>query len=138
MKLVPHLGIRYPALSTDGFEAGYKTEIDAQNIFQMPVGVTVSGDFKTGDWTVAPKFDLSVVPTFGDKDAYLIIGITGLNANDDLAVCVIYSNPVQATLGVNATKGAWGFGLNYKLGVGSDGRMNNHGERSLFQNVTAR
>uniref|UniRef100_UPI003AB4274C ESPR-type extended signal peptide-containing protein n=1 Tax=Duodenibacillus massiliensis TaxID=1852381 RepID=UPI003AB4274C len=51
VKLVPHIGIRYTALSTDGFEAGYKTEIDDQNIFQMPVGVTVSGDFQTGDWT---------------------------------------------------------------------------------------
>ena len=125
VKLVPHIGIRYTALSTDGFEAGYKTEIDDQNVFQMPVGVTVSGDFHTGDWTVAPKFDLSVVPTFGDKDADLKLGITGVNATDDLAVRVIDSNPVQATLGVNATNGAWGFGLNYKLGVGSDDRMNN-------------
>ena len=125
VKLVPHIGIRYTALSTDGFEAGYKTEIGDQNIFQMPVGVTVSGDFQTGDWTVAPKFDLSVVPTFGDKDADLKLGITGVNATDDLAVRVIDSNPVQATLGVNATNGAWGFGLNYKLGVGSDDRMNN-------------
>ena len=125
VKLVPHIGIRYTALSTDGFEAGYKTEIDDQNVFQMPVGVTVSGDFQTGDWTVAPKFDLSVVPTFGDKDADLKLGITGVNATDNLAVRVIDSNPVQATLGVNATNGAWGFGLNYKLGVGSDDRMNN-------------
>ena len=125
VKLVPHIGIRYTALSTDGFEAGYKTEIDDQNIFQMPVVVTVSGDFQTGDWTVAPKFDLSVVPTFGDKDADLKLGITGVKATDDLAVRVIDSNPVQATLGVNATNGAWGFGLNYKLGVGSDDRMNN-------------
>ena len=125
VKLVPHIGIRYTALSTDGFEVGYKTEIDDQNIFQMPVGVTVSGDFQTGDWTIAPKFDLSVVPTFGDKDADLKLGITGVKATDDLAVRVIDSNPVQATLGVNATNGAWGFGLNYKLGVGSDDRMNN-------------
>ena len=125
VKLVPHIGIRYTALSTDGFEAGYKTEIDDQNIFQMPVGVTVSGDFQTGDWTIAPKFDLSVVPTFGDKDADLKLCITGVKATDDLAVRVIDSNPVQATLGVNATNGAWGFGLNYKLGVGSDDRMNN-------------
>ena len=125
VKLVPHIGIRYTALSTDGFEAGYKTEIDDQNVFQMPVGVTVSGDFQTGDWTVAPKFDLSFVPTFGDKDADFKLGITGVKATDDLAVRVIDSNPVQATLGVNATNGAWGFGLNYKLGVGSDDRMNN-------------
>ena len=125
VNIVPHLGLRYTRLSTDGFTAGFNTEIDDQNIFQMPVGVAVSADFETSGWTIAPKFDLSVVPTFGDKDADLKLGITGVSASDDLSVRVIDSNPVQATLGVSATNGAWGFGLNYKLGVGSDDRMNN-------------
>ena len=125
VNIVPHLGLRYTRLSTDSFKAGFNTEIDDQNIFQMPVGVTVSADFETSGWTIAPKFDLSVVPTFGDKDADLKLGITGVSASDDLSVRVIDSNPVQATLGVSATNGAWCFGLNYKLGVGSDDRMNN-------------
>ena len=125
VNIVPHLGLRYTAISTDGFEAGYVTDIDDQNVFQMPVGVTVSVDFETNGWTIAPKFDLSVVPTFGDKDADLKLGITGVSTTDDYAVRVIDSNPVQAQLGVNATNGAWGFGLSYKLGVGSDDRMNN-------------
>ena len=125
VKIVPHIGLRYTALSTDSFEAAYVTDVDDQAIFQMPVGVTVSGDFQTGDWTVAPKFDLSVVPTFGDKDAEMKLGVTGGTVTSDYGVRVIDSNPVQATLGVNATNGAWGFGLNYKLGVGSDDRMNN-------------
>ena len=125
VNIVPHLGLRYTAISTDGFEAGYVTDIDDQNVFQMPVGVTVSADFETNGWTIAPKFDLSVVPTFGDKDADLKLGITGVSATDDYAVRVIDSNPVQAQLGVNATNGAWGFGLSYKLGAGSDDRMNN-------------
>ena len=125
VNIVPHLGLRYTRLSTDSFKAGFNTEIDDQNIFQMPVGVTVSADFETSGWTIAPKFDLSVVPTFGDKDADLKLGITGVSASDDLSVRVIDSNPVQATLGVSATNGAWGFGLNYKLGVVSDDRMNN-------------
>ena len=125
VNIVPHLGLRYTRLSTDSFKAGFNTEIDDQNIFQMPVGVTVSADFETSGWTIAPKFDLSVVPTFGDKDADLKLGISGVSASDDLSVRVIDSNPVQATLGVSATNGAWGFGLNYKLGVGSDDRMNN-------------
>ena len=125
VKIVPHIGLRYTALSTDSFEAAYVTDVDDQAIFQMPVGVTVSGDFQTGDWTVAPKFDLSVVPTFGDKDADMKLGVTGGTVTSDYGVRVIDSNPVQATLGVNATNGAWGFGLNYKLGVGSDDRMNN-------------
>ena len=125
VNVVPHVGLRWTRLSTDGFTAGFNTEVDDQNVFQLPVGVTVAADFQTNGWTVAPKFDLSVVPTFGDKDAELKLGITGVTASDDLSVRVIDSNPVQATLGVNATNGAWGFGLNYKLGVGSDDRMNN-------------
>ena len=125
VNIVPHVGLRYTALSTDGFEAAYVTDIDDQNIFQMPVGVTVSADFETSGWTIAPKFDLSVVPTFGDKDADLKLGVTGASATSDYAVRVLDSNPVQAQLGINATNGAWGFGLNYKLGVGSEDRMNN-------------
>ena len=125
VNIVPHVGLRYTALSTDGFEAGYVTDIDDQNIFQMPVGVALSADFETNGWTLAPKFDLSVVPTFGDKDADLKLGISGVSATDDLSVRVIDSNPVQATLGINATNGDWGFGLSYKLGVGSDERQNN-------------
>ena len=125
VNIVPHVGLRYTQLSTDGFEAGYVTDIDDQNIFQMPVGVALSADFETNGWTLAPKFDLSVVPTFGDKDADLKLGINGVSATDDLSVRVIDSNPVQATLGINATNGDWGFGLSYKLGVGSDERMNN-------------
>ena len=125
VNIVPHVGLRYTQLSTDGFEAGYVTDIDDQNIFQMPVGVALSADFETNGWTLAPKFDLSVVPTFGDKDADLKLGINGVSATDDLSARVIDSNPVQATLGINATNGDWGFGLSYKLGVGSDERMNN-------------
>ena len=35
VNIVPHLGLRYTRLSTDGFTAGFNTEIDDQNIFQM-------------------------------------------------------------------------------------------------------
>ena len=87
--------------------------------------MALSADFETSGWTIAPKFDLSVVPTFGDKDAELKLGLAGVAATSADSVRVIDSNPVQAQLGINATNGAWGFGLNYKLGVGSEDRMNN-------------
>lgn len=110
----------------DDFEAGYDTKLDDMNVFQLPVGVTVSGEFESAGFTFAPAFDLSFVPAFGDKDADMTLGIRGTNAQaSNLAVQVIDSNPVQATLGLDATNGAWTFGLNYKLGVGTDSRMNN-------------
>ena len=123
--IVPHAGLRWTRISTDSFEAGYMTDIDSMNVFQMPVGMTVAGNVAMGDWAVAPSFDLSFVPAFGDKDAEMTLGIAGVKASDDLAVRVIDSNPVQATLGVDAVNGNWAFGLNYKLGVGSDDRMSN-------------
>ena len=125
VNVVPHVGLRFTQLSTDSANALYRTDVDDMNVFQMPVGVALSADFETSGWTIAPKFDLSVVPTFGDKDAELKLGLAGVAATSADSVRVIDSNPVQAQLGINATNGAWGFGLNYKLGVGSEDRMNN-------------
>ncbi len=125
MNVVPHAGLRYTRLSTDDFEAAYETSVDDMNIFQMPVGVTFSGDFDLAGWKTSPMFDLSVVPAFGDKDADMQLGIQGASATDDLAVRVIDTTPVQASLCISATKGAWNFGLSYKLGVGGDERLDN-------------
>ena len=123
---MPHAGLCWTKLSVDSFEAGYKTDIDDLNVFQLPAGVTVSGEFEVAGWNVAPAFDLSVVPAFGDKDADMTLGIAGSKAAATAyGVQVIDSNPVQATLGIDATNGAWAFGLNYKLGIGTDSRMNN-------------
>ena len=66
-------------------------------VWQMPLGVAFSGTFETGSWKVAPMVDVSVVPTFGDKDAVASF----------------------------AQNGAWTSGVNYSLTAGSDDRMNN-------------
>ena len=125
LNVVPHAGLRYTRLSTDDFEAAYETSVDDMNIFQLPVGVTFSGDFDLAGWKTSPMFDLSVIPAFGDKDADMKLGIQGASATDNLAVRVIDTTPVQAALGISATKGAWNFGLSYKLGVGGDERLDN-------------
>ena len=123
--IVPHAGLRWTRLSVDSYEAGFVTDFDNMNVFQMPIGVTVAGSVETNGWTFAPKFDLTFVPAWGDKNADMTLGITGSKATDEFAVKVIDSNPVQATLGVSASNGAWTFGLDYKLGAGSDDRLNN-------------
>lgn len=124
-KVVPHAGLRFTHLTTDDFESAYTTKIDSMNIFQMPVGVTVTGNVEAAGWNVAPLLDLSVVPAFGDTDADMTLGINGVAATSALSTQVIDSNLCQMKLGVSAQKDAFTFGLNYKLGAGSDNRVNN-------------
>ena len=125
LDIVPHAGLRYTRVDVDGFEAGFVTDYEAMNVFQLPVGVTVSGELEAAGWTIAPAFDLTFVPTWGDKNADLTIGINGSSVREAGTLRVLDSNVVNATLGVAAQNGAWTFGLDYKLGVGSDDRMNN-------------
>lgn len=124
-KVVPHAGLRFTHLTTDDFESAYTTKIDSMNIFQMPVGVTVTGNVEAAGWNVAPLLDLSVVPAFGDTDADMTLGINGVATTSALSTQVIDSNLFQMKLGVSAQKDAFTFGLNYKLGAGSDNRVNN-------------
>ena len=124
VNVVPHAGIRLTTIDMD--ESNYSADYDKMTVYQLPLGVTFSGSFDAAGWQVAPQFDLSVVPTFGDKDA---VATYAGNVKDTTRV--VDTNPVQATLGVSAQNGAWTFGLNYGLTAGGDDRMNN----SLNANV---
>ena len=117
LNIVPHAGIRLTRIDMDDSKFG--ADYDTMTVYQMPLGVAFSGTFDTNGWKVAPMVDLSVVPTFGDKDVkYTFVGASDSNR-------VFDSNPIRATIGVEAQKDAWTFGLNYGLTAGSDDRLNN-------------
>ena len=117
LNIVPHAGIRLTRIDMDNSKFG--ADYDTMTVYQMPLGVAFSGTFDTNGWKVAPMVDLSVVPTFGDKDVkYTFVGASDSNR-------VFDSNPIRATIGVEAQKDAWTFGLNYGLTAGSDDRLNN-------------
>ena len=118
LNVVPHAGIRWSSLDMD--DSKYGADYDKMNLFQMPIGVAFSGTFDMTGWKVAPMLDISVVPTFGDKDA-----VASYAGGIKDTVRVVDSNPVQMTLGVNATVDAWTLGVNYGLSAGSDERLNN-------------
>ena len=118
VNVVPHAGFRWSSIDMDSSK--YGADYDKMNLFQMPIGVTFSGTFDMTGWKVAPMFDISVVPAFGDKDA-----VASYTGGIEDSVRVVDTNPIQATLGVNASVGAWTFGVNYGLTAGSDERLNN-------------
>ena len=118
VNVVPHASFRWSSIDMDSSK--YGADYDKMNLFQMPIGVTFSGTFDMTGWKVAPMFDISVVPAFGDKDA-----VASYTGGIEDSVRVVDTNPIQATLGVNASVGAWTFGVNYGLTAGSDERLNN-------------
>lgn len=120
LNVVPHIGVRYTHLNTDDFEGGYDTSIDSMDIWQLPIGVTFSGDIEAAGWAVAPTVDFSVVPAFGDKKATLKFA-----QGEETYVNVVDTSVFQTKIGVSAQKDAWGFELFYKLGAGQDDRLNN-------------
>ena len=123
VNVVPHAGIRLTTIDMDASKFG--ADYDKMTVYQLPLGVTFSGNFEAAGFKVAPMVDVSVVPTFGDKDA--VASFIG----QDVTTRVVDTNPVQAKLGVTAQSGAWTFGINYGLTAVGDDRMNN----SLNANV---
>ena len=61
-------------------DSKFGADYDTMTVYQMPLGVAFSGTFDTNGWKVAPMVDLSVVPTFGDKDVkYTFVGASDSN-----------------------------------------------------------
>ena len=73
--VTPHLGARFIRLNTDSYDlmsadgAIATTDFDVQNVFSIPLGVTLSKAFSTSGWTLAPSADLTVAFNTGDTEA---------------------------------------------------------------------
>ena len=118
--VTPHLGARFIRLNTDSYDlVGAKgvvatTDFDVQNVFSVPLGVTLSKGFVAGGWTLAPSADLTVTFNTGDTEAKSTTTFTGAPAiglNTEVLDEVQYG----VTLGLGAQYGAFGtsFGINY-------------------------
>ena len=130
--ITPHLALRYTSLELDGTNYDVTTpngvisrnSIESVDIFSIPVGVTVSKSIQTGDWCLAPKFDVTLTSNFGD-DKYKY---TTIVRSDDLALPYftedqkfIDSFTYVATLGLDAK---YKDCLDLGLGVGYTGSSN--------------
>ena len=118
LDITPHIGVRYMHLETDSFSTHnglgtvFNTDSDSQNLWQFPIGVTLSRDYvSTSGWTVKPKFDLSVIPAAGDKDVSTTVGVPGMGVTDSATADMMDSVSWQGTLGLEVQKEATSFGL---------------------------
>ena len=118
--VTPHLGARFIRLNTDSYDlVGEKgvvanTEFDVQNVFSIPVGVTLSKAFVTGGWSLAPSADLTIAFNTGDTEAKSSNQFTGIKAYE-YSTEVLDEVQYGLTVGLGAQYGAFGtsFGINY-------------------------
>ena len=116
--ITPHIGVRWLRLKTDAFNTHntqgtvFQTDSDTQNIWQIPVGVTVSRDYvaKNG-WTVKPKLDISFIPATGDRNASTRIHVPGVAASDMTRTEIMDSTSWNGSLGLEMQKDRLSIGL---------------------------
>ena len=136
--VTPHLGARFIRLNTDSYDLisanGVEgtTDFDVQNVFSVPLGVTLSKGFTTGGWTLAPSADLTIAFNTGDTEAKSNTLIAGKNIglNTEVLDEVTYG----VTLGLGAQYGAFGtsFGINYTGSSNTDSFGVNAQARYMF------
>ena len=136
--VTPHLGARFIRLNTDSYDLisanGVEgtTDFDVQNVFSVPLGVTLSKGFTTGGWTLAPSADLTIAFNTGDTEAKSNTFIAGKNIglNTEVLDEVTYG----VTLGLGAQYGAFGtsFGINYTGSENTDSFGVNAQARYMF------
>ena len=118
--VTPHLGARFIRLNTDSYDlisadgVLATTDFDVQNVFSVPLGVTLSKGFVAGGWTLAPSADLTVAFNTGDTEAKSKTTFTGV-PSIDLTTEVLDEVTYGVSLGLGAQNGAFGtsFGINY-------------------------
>ena len=116
--VTPHLGARFIRLNTDSYDligadgAIATTDFDVQNIFSVPLGVTLSKAFVAGGWSLAPSADLTVAFNTGDTEAKSTTTFTGIGHDINLNTEVLDEVQYGLTLGLGAQNGAFGTSLN--------------------------
>lgn len=123
INIVPHVGIRWTRLDVDGYTGAFKTDDDTMDVFTAPIGVAFSGNVDAGGWKLAPKVDLSIVPSFGDDEA--TSKVRWGSVKETIKTQVVDDAPFQASLGIDAQNGDWTVGAAYELGIGGDDRLDN-------------
>ena len=137
--VTPHLGARFIRLNTDSYDlisadgVLATTDFDVQNVFSVPLGVTLSKAFVAGGWSLAPSADLTVTFNTGDTEAKSTTTFTGAPAiglNTEVLDEVTYG----LTVGLGAQYGAFGtsFGINYTGSSNTDSFGVNAQARYMF------
>lgn len=124
-QVVPYVGLRYFNIDGDSYtsyyngNAAFQNEADSQNVWTLPVGVSLRNETVTkSGWRVTPKVDLAYIFAFGDTDNSVTVN-TGSGVST-LSYDVMDSSSWLASAALEAGKGDWAYGVGYSYQKGSD------------------
>lgn len=124
-QLVPYVGLRYMSVNPGRYtayyngQAAFNYDADNQNLWMLPIGVSFRNETVTaGGWRITPKVDLSYIWAFGDTDTDMTVNAGAYS--DSLYYDVMDDSSWLASLGVEASKDVWSFGLGYGYQKGDD------------------
>ena len=128
-QIVPYVGLRYmnvdPSSYTSyyGGKKAFEYDADKQDIWMVPLGVSFRNETKTrSGWRITPKLDVAYIWAFGDTDNEVDVNMAGASA--PLYYTVMDDGSWLASLGLDASHGAWTFGAGYAYQKGDDTKNN--------------
>lgn len=123
--VTPHVGLRYTYSNIDSFKSnGFKYTNKKVNLVQLPVGVAFNAEVKAPcGATVKPFVDVSVVPALGHRKVKNSFGLADGTATDKLETRIANNALLQGKVGVESAYKNHSFSLNYGLGAGNKGRV---------------
>lgn len=128
-QIVPYTGLRYYNVDPDSYTAYYdgqkfgEYDADRQNIWTLPVGVSLRNETVTeSGWRLTPKVDVAYIWAFGDTDNNFDLN-TGSGV-DTLDYTVMDSGSWLGSVGFEAGKDDWAFGVGYSYQKGSHEEAN--------------
>ena len=128
-QIVPYVGLRYMNVDPSSYTSYYngkkafEYDADKQDIWMVPLGVSFRNETKTGSgWRITPKLDVAYIWAFGDTDNSVDVNMAGASA--PLYYTVMDDGSWLASLGVDASHGAWTFGAGYAYQKGDDTKNN--------------
>lgn len=124
-QIVPYAGLRYMSVNPGSYttyydgQAAFHNDAENQDLWLLPIGVSFRNETVTNSgWRITPKLDLSYIWAFGDTDTDMTVNASGYTGS--LYYDVMDDSSWLATLGVEAEKDAWTFGINYGYQKGDD------------------
>lgn len=125
LTVTPHVGVRYTHVKLDSFNAGgiaYKA--DKANLVSVPFGVAFNANLTAPCGAkVKPFIDATIAPNFGDRKVKNKVGLEGVGTLDSFDARIANNAMYRGKVGIEASKGNHSFGLNYGIGGGNLGRV---------------